>query len=44
MTNAHVVAGAQRIRVVLPVAPTALFDVFWNPERTCRSARLRGNS
>ncbi len=27
MTNAHVVAGAQRIRVVLPVAPTTLFEV-----------------
>jgi serine protease Do len=27
MTNAHVVAGAQRIRVVLPMPPTDLFDV-----------------
>ncbi len=26
MTNAHVVAGAQRIRVVLPASPTAVFD------------------
>lgn len=27
MTNAHVVAGAQRIRVIMTAGPTALFDV-----------------
>jgi serine protease Do len=42
MTNAHVVAGAQRIRVVLPVQPATLFEVSGGGKAQVLEARVIG--
>jgi serine protease Do len=42
MTNAHVVAGAQRIRVVLPVQPATLFDVSGGGKAQVLEAKVIG--
>src|SRR5579872_871230 len=42
MTNAHVVAGAQRIRVVLPVQPATLFDVSAGGKAQVLEAKVIG--
>jgi len=42
MTNAHVVAGANRIRVVLPVQPATLFDVSGGGKAQVLEAKVIG--
>jgi serine protease Do len=42
MTNAHVVAGAQRIRVVLPVPPSTVFDVSSTRKAQVLEAKVIG--
>jgi serine protease Do len=42
MTNAHVVAGAQRIRVVRPVQPATLFDVSGGGKAQALDAKVIG--
>jgi serine protease Do len=42
MTNAHVVEGAQRIRVVLPVQPASIFDVSSAGKGRVLDAKLIG--
>ena len=42
MTNAHVVAGAQRIRVALPVQPASLFDVSGGGKAQVLEAKVIG--
>src|SRR5271157_4702546 len=42
MTNAHVVAGAQRIRVVLPTPPTELFDASGARKSQVLDAKMIG--
>jgi serine protease Do len=42
MTNAHVVAGAQRIRVVLPVQPATLFEVSGGGKARVLEAKVIG--
>ena len=42
MTNAHVVAGAQRIRIVLPVQPANLFDVSGGGKAQVLEAKVIG--
>ena len=42
MTNAHVIEGAQRIRVVIPAPPAALFDVSSAGKTQVLDAKLIG--
>lgn len=42
MTNAHVVAGAQRVRVVLPVQPATLFDMSGGGKAEVLEAKVIG--